>query len=289
MKFFSLIVLTTLVLGASFQNRALKDVVSIIQLENGNFDVLCKDHSREVISSEDLKNENLCPYIAKETSFDVLFVIDNSGSMGRFQEQLSKLAPDIIKNLKLKSKDFQFAATTTSAYRETFGEKGRADFLSVNGKSVFTSNDSQLEESLEDLILSADTVGSGDERPLQSLSTALEFKNNSGFYRNGFFHIVILTDEDDFSHDGKGSISNSEDENLHSTKKYFDYLYDLTGSKNNNLNFSVTGIGIFNQQCLDDVSNGPFLGRKIAVRVNQLVESSYGEQISLCDLKAPQF
>jgi predicted Co/Zn/Cd cation transporter (cation efflux family) len=118
MKILVLSLLSFLALGSSYNTRALDDVVSIIQLSDGSFDVLCKDHSREIVTKQDLKNENVCPHIAPEKPYtDILFVIDNSGSMNSSQLQLIELVDEIVPSLSQKHSDFQIAVTTTEAWR----------------------------------------------------------------------------------------------------------------------------------------------------------------------------
>jgi hypothetical protein len=138
---------------------------------------------------------------------DILFVIDNSGSMKDNQALLSSSFASFIANFSMRELDFQIGVITTDT---TSGCPGG---YSCSGPSSLIYRPRQnafLNNSTPNLItVFADTVrigtgGSGAERGLHALDRALGPLNmihagsGTGFIRNdAFFHTVVLSDEDE--------------------------------------------------------------------------------------------
>jgi hypothetical protein len=150
---------------------------------------------------------------------DILFVIDDSGSMGEEQANLQANLSTFINDLANSAvqNDFQIGVTTT----EIDGWDGSAISGAVAGRLVdgpgtgaaaFTGPYRILSSALPDATLIAEfqnnvavgTTGSGKEQPIRAARLALEQSGpggaNEGFLRPGAkLAIVILTDEDDCS------------------------------------------------------------------------------------------
>ncbi len=162
------------------------------------------------------------------TNIDLLFVIDDSGSMSEEQANLttnfSKFA-DIIKNYRNvddKPVDFRIGVTTTGRDmsfvldpnppfpipgippfpKQTFNESGDNGILkqpSGGGPRWLTGDDASLSSKFSDLA-SVGTTGPSTEMPLLMTRWALQAPENNGFLReDALLGIIYLTDEDDCS------------------------------------------------------------------------------------------
>jgi hypothetical protein len=223
---------------------------------------------------------------------DILWVVDNSGSMAPSQQNLIDNFPVFIDRFQSKGYDFHMAVQTSDAWLGKFqGNDSRRRFRTGNGAGLGTyvmdKNTSNLPSVFSDIALQG-TSGSGDERAFSSFLDTLDFSGNSGFRRNdAFLTVIILSDEDDFSATnaawGGDSYSNP---NLIPVSNYKTFLDGYAGEGNYNVNL----IAILDQTCDNTFpSNG---AQKIGVRYKQLVdlvntgistESSKGIQTSICD------
>jgi hypothetical protein len=163
-----------------------------------------------------------------ERKVDILWVIDNSGSMATSQQNLSDNFNSFIKRFKELNYDFRMATIGSDAYRGTFvSSPSYKDILRqfrrgpielINGSYIYSPDSGHhvLSPSTPDLeqkfITNAKlgTTGTGEERPYDSIKVSLEkdLKSavnpsqplNDSFPRPGaFLAIIILSDEDDFS------------------------------------------------------------------------------------------
>lgn len=184
----------------------------------------CNGHSLSQPSPESVMETNDQIPINPKRDLDLLFVIDNSGSMAEEQASLAANFPLMIKELEdlpggmpdvhiaVVSSDFG-AGPTTTACSPYLGDHGR--FLVKAGCPV--KNGARWLESLEhgqktnfdgDLpsafgcLTKLGTAGCGYEHQLQSMRIALSDVNpeNQGFLReDAALGIIIVTDEDDCS------------------------------------------------------------------------------------------
>jgi hypothetical protein len=142
-----------------------------------------------------------------DNAIDVLWVVDNSGSMEPLQANLTANFSSFISNFQTQGYDFHMAVTTTDVY------KSEANFLNNPALAKFGDGVGATPSgvfvilsttpNLDDVFVNNATTGingSGDERAFSSMRDALNSPLNAGFLRaNSFFAIVILSDEDDFS------------------------------------------------------------------------------------------
>lgn len=222
---------------------------------------------------------------------DVLFVVDNSGSMFTSQTNLAQNFPSFINSFKDKGYDFRLAVTTTDAF---YGDQ----FLNV-GCSICTLQQTQFRSSsdvtggvpihildnntpnLEDVFsatVKVGTGGSGDERAFSSFKAALDSPLNSGFHRpSAFLAIIIVSDSDDFSHDDINLNESYSQPTLHSINNYVDYLKRFTRG-NSTTDFSVSTIGVLDDTCKNLLNQE----RKISTRYMELSDATGGTKNSLC-------
>lgn len=217
---------------------------------------------------------------------DILFVIDNSGSMQDLQNNMANNFSAFIGDFQTKGYDFHISVTTTEAYKAIFtGNNSYARFkdggtgirvltpLTPNLSSVFTS------------VVQVGIYGSGDERAFQSFKEALTNSVNDsyGFRRaEAYLAIVIVSDEDDFSWGGSSNIDGQYNHaQIHSISYYTDFLDTYTQSSGALRRYSVSTISVLDQACLNQTGYG-----RIGLRYMQLVDATDGISASVC---APDF
>lgn len=215
---------------------------------------------------------------------DILWVIDNSGSMHEEQTNLANNFNAFINDFVTKGYDFQIAVTVSDAWRAPYINLNLAKFRDGVGSNhsgvfVITPSTPNLIDTFVTNIMQG-TNGSGDERAFQSFKTALDSPLNAGFVRSdGYLAIIIVSDEDDFSHNGSSSLNrNYSSPALHSVQSYVDYLDQKTQSTSVFRRYSVSTITIPNQACYNQNSLGI-----IGHRHMQLAELTDGVVGNICD------
>lgn len=163
--------------------------------------VACEDIPTVSILSE---TENFVQAASEvNNKIDILWVVDNSGSMGDSQTALANNFQAFINDLQSKNYDFQIAVIATDAYRG--GDY--AKFKSAGGDVILTNNTPELETNFIENVM-VGTRGSANERGLQSLETALELEENKAYdfpRDDAFFSVIFVSDEEDSSVEIGGS------------------------------------------------------------------------------------
>jgi hypothetical protein len=152
------------------------------------------------------------------SQMDLLFVIDNSGSMGEEQMNLGANFPTFINVLDASGLDYRVAVTTTARNynynmvtpignipQSTSGESGEMLKKGSMTKRWIDKNDGNVSATFS-VLASVGTSGSGDEMPLGAMRDAFEDRmmdgTNVGFRRqDALLGIVMLTDENDCSYE----------------------------------------------------------------------------------------
>jgi hypothetical protein len=160
---------------------------------------------------------------------DILFVIDNSGSMAEEQEAVAVELPYFVEELRKgagQSHDFQVGVITTSIYqlaqfgnsqdyREFPEESGKLrpvpaseDGSDPGGERILRADDAAMVDKFRRLVRQG-TTGSGQETPFEAVRLAVASElatrplaegGNGGFLRDGArLLVVIVSDEDDCS------------------------------------------------------------------------------------------
>lgn len=165
------------------------------------------------------------PLVAPQRT-DILFVIDNSGSMAEEQDAVAQELPAFVEELKRGAgagHDFQVGVITTAVYQQAqVGQQlSYIEFTDQAGKlqavpeaaadggtapgteKILTSEDPALVEKFARLVKQG-TVGSGQETPFEAVrravATDLATTANAGFLRDDArLLVVVVTDEDDCS------------------------------------------------------------------------------------------
>lgn len=223
---------------------------------------------------------------------DILWVIDNSGSMDSSQRAVADNFARFIEKFNQKGFDYRMAVTTSDAFMDLFGKpatqsrfRDGTDKTGHSGYFIIDPNTPNVEAVFLKNIMQG-IEGSGDERVFQSIERTLVNPMNAGFPRPGaFLSIIIVSDEDDFSWDGSGSIGGRyTDTRLHTVDRYVGFLDTLTGATDatRSRSYNVNSIAILDQQCLDFL-NMSSAGRKIGRRYVDLSTKTNGVIASLCD------
>lgn len=137
---------------------------------------------------------------------DILFVVDNSGSMSDEQQKMGEKINSFLDSLH--DVDWQLAITTTDVSDGTYGLKG--EFLTFEGTNshVLSAKTPNYEHIFKKTIQRSESYNcsnncpSATEQPLRASILAIEKRNtsNSGFFRNGAdLGLMILSDEDEMS------------------------------------------------------------------------------------------
>jgi len=239
---------------------------------------------------------------SQDTKIDVLWVIDNSGSMASSQKNLTDNFQSFISGFAQNGYDFQLAVTTTQAFlansiwtpfynsRPTpsyYDGQSQATIAKFrdgvaggqhSGYYVLTPSTPNLTNNF--VINATQGInGNGDERSFESMETALTSSLNSGFVRGGaFLAVIILTDEDDFSN-GTTRHQETYDSALTPISHYTSFLNTLTGSTDKARHYSVSTISVPDQTCLNQINNG---AQKIGTRVRQLADATGGIKGNIC-------
>ena len=221
---------------------------------------------------------------------DVLFVVDNSGSMQASQTNLATNFPSFINYFKNKGYDYRLAVTTTDAYYgDQFVTSGctpcnvnQTQFRSGVSPAVrIIDNNTPNIESVFSANVQVGINGSGDERAFSSIKAALNSSLNVGFHRaDAFLAVIIVSDADDFSHDDINKNESYSQPTLHPVSNYVTVLNTFTNGSPV-LDYSVSTIGVLDAACESQLSGGG--ENKIGTRYMQLSDLTGGTKNSLCN------
>jgi hypothetical protein len=161
------------------------------------------------------------------TKIDLLFVIDDSGSMMEEQANLAANFPKMVSVLDQSGLDYRLAVTTTSVDYSfvltlpngTFpvAETGLNTGTMLKTPAMTNRWIDKAEPNVSATfatLASVGTMGSGTEMPLAAIRAAFERRmmdnTNTGFRRpDALLGIVILTDENDCSYEGQVTFPDS--------------------------------------------------------------------------------
>ena len=247
---------------------------------------------------------------------DILWVVDNSGSMDPYQAKLAANFNSFISQFQTKGFDFQIGVTTTDAYlagANFYSSSGRsqlrdgAKIYSYSSSGVVSSTSNHTGFPIITNTLGANvtstfatnatqgSAGSGDERAFQSLVETLDNSTNSSFHRAGaFLAVIILSDEDDFSDAIGASAVNSRaegggtDHDYNSSKlmRVADleaYLDNLTSanSTNRSSKYNVSAISVLDSNCQTSHAAAS-VSTIISTRYIQLATDTSGIMADIC-------
>ncbi|WP_374029156.1 hypothetical protein [Bdellovibrio bacteriovorus] len=143
-------------------------------------------------------SDNFGQNITYNNKVDILWIVDNSSSMLKHQQNLSAQVPDLVTKLNSLKMDYHMAVVTTSMGGTT-PDGGKF----IGSPKYVTASTPDLVNSLKNRMIVGE-AGSNNERGLESMQNALSnsYLSNEGrgFFREDALLVVIaLSDENDKS------------------------------------------------------------------------------------------
>lgn len=225
---------------------------------------------------------------------DILWVIDNSGSMDTSQNNLVSNFQSFITRFNQKNYDFHMSVTTTEAWEKQFNANStkakikdgavlQKNPLVETHSGVFVMDkDTPDKSNVFATNIKQGTLGNGDERAFESFKQALLEPTNVAFRRDdAFLAVIIVSDEEDFSASTSAFNENYNNPNLYTVQSYVDFLDQYTNTAVNGKNYSVSVISVPDDACKTQLSSDGF-ARKISTRLPQLADLTSGVKGSLC-------
>ncbi len=224
---------------------------------------------------------------------DVLWVVDNSGSMETSQNSLASNFQSFIYRFNQQNYDFHMAVTTTEAWEKQFNssstkarikdgavlQKTPTRIETHSGVFVMDKNTPDMSNVFSTNIKQG-TLGNGDERAFESFKQTLLDPWNVAFRRDdAFLAIIIVSDEEDFS--GSSLTAFEDTSKNYTVQSYVDFLNTYTNAAVNGKNYSVNTIYVPDDACKTQLSTDGF-ARKISSRLPQLADLTGGVKASLC-------
>jgi hypothetical protein len=152
---------------------------------------------------------------------DILFVVDNSGSMSSFQNDLAARLGSFIQGFSSKL-DWRIAVITTDMDSDTTYRNGHLVELSgAPGQYWITKATSSAANVFKDTVTSVGQKGSGDSRAIFAAMTAINRNEFSWIRSTGNLTVIVLSDEDE-----RGQGGNEQNFAMIAGE---DYPQDLTG------------------------------------------------------------
>jgi hypothetical protein len=200
-------------------------------------------------------------------SIDVLFVIDNSGSMGEEQTNLATNFPGFISVLEASGLDYRVAVTTTGrnySYTMNLPPIGQIP-MNIDGgdngamlkPAACNMTKRWIEKTDPDVagtfscLANVGTGGPSDEMPLSAMRDAFEERmtdgTNTGFHRpDALLGIVFLTDEEDCSYETSVSLGIGQalcDSQMTPVDQYVQFLDGFAGNRTRWAAAAIAGPG----------------------------------------------
>lgn len=233
---------------------------------------------------------------------DILWVVDNSGSMNSSQTNLANNFGSFIQDFITLNYDFRMAVTTSDTWYNQYSSNAffsprwrtgnRADLYNPNfnpqgpatnsGVFVMNRNTPNLATVFQTNVR-VGTQGNGDERALASMIRSLNHGANSDFRRNGaFLSVIIVSDEEDFSTNNSNLNESYSNPNLIPVSTFVSQLDTITGSTADNRRdkYQVSAIYIRDTNCLNQLGDS---SQKISQRYGEIADITGGSKNSLCD------
>lgn len=238
------------------------------------------DPSLSLLADSDNFQQNVG---VQSTKVDILWVVDNSGSMATSQQNLADNFQSFISKFQSLNYDYRIGVITTDAYRALYDSESTKARLrdgvgdKHSGVFVIDNQTADIEQTFITNILQG-IDGSGNERAFQSIEAALKDPFNADFLRpDAFLAVIIVSDEDDFSRDSAGWKEDYADPLLFETSKYKEMLERYKPNIGSASRFSVSSMSVWDEDCAKDLK-----WARIAHRYGELVDATGGTKSSLC-------
>lgn len=207
---------------------------------------------------------------------DILFIIDDSGSMGTFQQRLARNSGLFIeKFFNAKFIDYHIGVTTSDVSGMGYGKDGKLE--SFSGKKFVTRDMDDGEEVLGELF-NVGVTGAAVEKflsvPQMTFSKQYLKTHNKGFYRDDA-HLVIFV------------ITDTEDQSNVSPEEAYKFLVDLKKGDERKVHYAGAIVTIEKERC-EGESDQP-VPLKLRKMINSfqsrgyifnICKSNYGEDLA---------
>lgn len=198
---------------------------------------------------------------------DILWVVDSSESMQKYQEKINDEIESLFNSLDGKKLDYRMAAITMDVVNTDEYSRGR-----LIGSTKVIKNETANKKAAFNKMILPPATNISLERGLASLKLALSEdmldSYNKGFLRDeAYLAIIVLSDENDYS-DGN-------------TAEYVHLLDELKPQKENrNKGWVANFIGIIKDDPLCSTYYGII---DVGTRYMDLVSASNGTNFNICD------
>jgi hypothetical protein len=220
---------------------------------------------------------------ARCEKIDLLFVVDNSGSMGEEQDNLALNFPAFIDVIEASGLDYRVAVTTTGmdyTYNQQLPIGGTIPTSQDGGDNgamlqpaSCTMPQRWVDATHADpsaafaCAASVGTDGPGDEMPLAAMRAAFDDRmidgTNAGFRRDdALLGIVLLTDENDCSYEQSVTLSFSQtlcESQMEAVSSYVGFLDTYTGDRGRWATAVIAGPGP--DTCTSDFGSADYASR----------------------------
>ncbi len=189
-----------------FEASSLGDFTGYIEFESNDPDENVTGVDLEGHGSDTPMNEDLFEQPIPD-GVDVLWVLDNSCSMGDITNKLSNELDSFVGNFTTLGLDYQLAVTTTDMYSD--GHKGLLQGAGVMSPAI-QGSDAAVVSAFGDAVDDAfNTGGAGTERGMDGAYSALTAplinNENAGLVRtDAHLSIIVISDEEDQSEESGG-------------------------------------------------------------------------------------
>lgn len=224
---------------------------------------------------------------------DLLIVVDNSTSMSRDQEKLSREFKNFVSSIE--AADYRIGVITTDIQtvnkENEEGFYGNLAIVESTGKRYISKDDPNPSALFAELVKRKETVSclkpngytkpncvSFDEKPLFAIKMAIDKRKtvNSGFFReDADLGIVIITDEDETAF---------KDKSVYTAEKLLEDFENEFGITKRLTAFTITILegdeACYKQQRKDVHSDSAV---SYGVRVSELASLTGGFSINICD------
>ena len=129
---------------------------------------------------------------------DILWVIDNSGSMGDEQAALAYNFDAFIQDFVLKNIDFKMAITTTDTSSESKAGRPVSGSMTELTTAKYNNNPTKFMNDFEDMI-QVGTSGSGREKGILASEKFTQKHAQANFREDAYYIVVYVSDEEDQS------------------------------------------------------------------------------------------
>ncbi len=224
---------------------------------------------------------------------DLLIVVDNSTSMSRDQEKLSREFKNFVSSIE--AADYRIGVITTDVQtinkENEEGFYGNLAIVAATGKRYISKNDPNPSALFADLIKRKETISclsptghtkpncvAYEEKPLYAIKMAIDKRKtvNQGFFRDGAdLGIVIITDEDETAF---------KDKTIYTAEDLLKYFENEFGRSKRLTAFTIAILegdtACYKQQSLEVKTSSAV---SYGIKVSELAELTGGFSINICE------